>query len=477
MVAAIRNRDLAGALRIVKERNPFPMTCGRVCPHPCETICRRNIADGGVAIGHLERYVGEWERGTGRHIPLECAPFTGRRIAIVGAGPAGLSCAYFLRRLGHQPIVYESRPEPGGMLRYGIPEYRLPRSVVAWEIEGILRLGVQVRTEATLGKDFSLKDLSEQGFEAVFLATGAWTVPHLCVPGEYAEGVVASLDFLTSASTRRPSLSKKQVAVIGESNTAMDCARICIRLGAKSVTVICPTARKEMTARKRDVERAEEEGVRILFGTSPVRVLLGPDGAAASLEFVELGLESAEETRMELQNREPGTRQIISSNLIVIAYERKPDLEVFEKAGAGYPLFFTQEATLASQEGSLLAAAPNIFAGGDLRTGRATVVGAVAEGRHGANTIHHLLAFGKFPSEENLLRRVNPKSILKNVTVAHLVPKATVSELPVWMRVRSFIEEVEGPLSEEQAGNEAYRCLRCGTYCYDRSPESFRAVL
>jgi NADPH-dependent glutamate synthase beta subunit-like oxidoreductase len=354
------------------------------------------------------------------------------------------------------------------MLRYGIPPYRLPRSVVDWEIEGILRLGVAVLTGTALGRDFTLDSLTGNGFEAVFLGLGAWTVPPLGIPGEAADNVLASLDFLSAAGTRIDSLAGRSVVIVGESNTAMDCSRIGIRLRADRVTVICPTGRKEMTARKRDVERAEEEGARILFGTRPVRIVTGPAGQAISMECVDLLPVEGQKAPAESDERPSHGRFLLSADLVVIACERTPDLEVLSQAGGTGGFCFTKKSSLAAEKTTLLASPPGIFTGGDMHTGRATVIGAVAEARRAARAIHQLLTYGKITVPKNLHRKVNPKSILKRVSVSRKIPKVRVRELPVERRIRSFIEEIEGTLSDEQARAEAARCLRCGTTCYDR---------
>ncbi len=467
-VGHLIRRERENALLTIKMRNPFPLTVGRTCPHPCENICRRNIADEGVAIGHLQRYLGEWERRSGRRIPIACLPDTGRRVAVIGSGPAGLSCAYFLRRLGHQPTVFEARSGLGGMLRYGIPAYRLPRDIVDWEIRGILELGMEVRTQASLGRDFTLTGLRHEGFEAIFLGLGAWTIPPLCVPGETAEGVWQSLDFLAAVGVDDlRGLQHKQVVVIGESNTAMDCARSSIRLGAGAVSVICPRDRQEVSARKRDVTRAEEEGVCIRFMTRPVRILENTSGRVEGVVCRNFKSDPDASQKRVRYLPIPGSDTRINADLVIIAYDRKPDLGcLLEGEDAAITFKITPAPTLEADGITLLAAAPNIFAAGDMHTGRATVVSAVAGGRMAARSIHYLITTGKVPVPRNLHRRVNPRSILKGIMLAPGPPRVTLKELPVAVRCRSFTEEVVATLSDRQAHLEAQRCLQCGTCCY-----------
>ncbi|MCB2149588.1 MAG: FAD-dependent oxidoreductase, partial [Deltaproteobacteria bacterium] len=467
-VGHLIRKEREKALLTIKMRNPFPLIVGRTCPHPCENICRRNIADEGVAIGHLQRYLGEWERQSGRRIPIACLPDTGRRVAVVGSGPAGLSCAYFLRRLGHRPTLFEARCEPGGMLRYGIPAYRLPRDIVDWEIRGILEMGVEIRTQAALGRDFTLTELRQDGFQAIFLGMGAWTIPPLDIPGETADGVWKSLDFLAAVGADDlRNLKQKQVVVIGESNTAMDCARSSIRLGAGAVSVICPRDRQEVSARKRDVTRAEEEGVGIRFMTRPLRILADPSGRVEGVVCRRFAPDPDNSKKQVPYFPIPGSDTRIDADVVIIACERKPDLGcLLEGDDAAIGLKSTPASTLAAEGITLLAAAPDIFAAGDMHTGRATVVSAVAGGRMAARSIHYLITTGKIPVPRNLHRRVNPRSILKGIMTVPGPPRVTLKELPVAVRTRSFTEEVVATLTDRQAHREAQRCLQCGTCCY-----------
>lgn len=465
-IRQLLKKNRSAALLTTKERNPFPLTVGRVCPHPCENICRRNFAEQGVAINHLLRYLGEWERGSGKHIPIPCAPDTGHKVAIVGGGPAGLSCAYFLRRAGHRPVIFEAQAQLGGMLRYGIPEYRLPKHIVDWEIEGILRLGVEVRTQVKLGRDLTLMALERNGFEAFFLGLGAWTTPHLCIPGEASRGVYGSLDFLSGVSTVIRTLERKRIVVVGDSNTAMDCARSSIRLSAKSVTVICPCEREDMTARRRDVDRAQEEGVHICFTTLPVQIVSDINGDVTGIEYCRLvdGSKGSNKHGHIIK----GSLTRMNADLVIAAYERKPDMTcLLEGNSTGHDFHITSKETLEAERFSQLAAAPNIFAAGDLQTGRSTVISAVAGGRLAARSIHYLLTTGSIPQPANLARKVNPKSILKNICVESTIAKITIPELPVSIRRDSFVEEVVSTISGKQALRESSRCLQCGTLCYD----------
>lgn len=471
-IQQLRQGDFAGALLTIKERNPLPLSCGRVCLHPCENICRRNIADHGLAINRLQRFLSEWEMESGRRLPIDCTADTGHRVAIVGGGPAGLSCAYFLRRIGHRPIIFEAKPRLGGMLTYGIPEYRLPKRIVDWEIDGILQLGIEARTQRVCGQDFNLQTLQDEGFKAVFLGIGAWMVPSLGIPGETAEGVIASLAFLDQAKRTLHSLYKQQVVVIGESNTAMDCSRSCIRLGAKFVTVLCPCNRKEMSANKRDIDRAMEEGVHILFLTQPTRVEADTAGHVTHLKYCRLTEQAEADAEKIVPSPIPGSEALLQADTVIVAMERKPDLACLYDADKPFPFKETAHHTLAVNADTLQTALPHVFAAGDLHTGRATVIKAVAGGRQAARSIHYFLTRGRIPVPENLQKKIIRKSILKHVTVTDHIPRVRIREVPVEIRRRSFSEEVKGSISQSNALLESRRCLNCGLVCYDSGKDA-----
>ncbi|MFO7688326.1 MAG: FAD-dependent oxidoreductase, partial [Desulfobacterales bacterium] len=296
-IACIREGDYAGAVNTIRERNPLLLACGRVCPHPCENYCRRGIEDEPVSINQLKRFAADYEMNSGKRLPIACAPDTGKKVAVIGGGPAGLTNAYFLRRLGHAVTIFDMMPKLGGMIRYGIPEYRLPKEVLQWEIDGILNLGIEHRPNVKLGRDFTLADLETEGFDAVFMGIGAWKDYSLKVEGEDLKGCYTGIDFLTKFAVnqqagepaRKVAIGRK-CAVIGGGNTAIDCVRTLVRLGAEEVSIVYRRTRKEMPANEVEIVAAEHEGVKFHFLAAPTRISGDENGRVTHLEFLKMQL-------------------------------------------------------------------------------------------------------------------------------------------------------------------------------------------
>jgi formate dehydrogenase beta subunit len=464
----IRQGDYAGAVQTIRERNPLLLACGRVCPHPCESNCRRGVADDPVSINQLKRFAADYEMNSGRHLPVSIAPETGKRIAVVGGGPAGLTCAYFLRRLGHQVTIFEAMPKLGGMLRYGIPEYRLPKQVLDWEIQGILDLGVESRTGVRFGADIDLESLLAEGYQAVFLGIGAWKDAKLAVPGEELAGCYTGIDFLSRLAAGEPLSIQPVAAVVGGGNTAIDCTRNLIRLGARKVYLVYRRTRKEMPANAVEVEAAEAEGVELMFLSAPVRVIGNDQGQVTHLEYLrmELGEPDASGRRRPVPVK--GSETLLPADMVISAIGQAPDVAFAAKTDSPLSgLKTTRWSTIDANPATLQTNIPYLFTAGDAATGPALVVDAIGGGRRAARSIHQYV-MGKpvTAAADELGRTLITGTIFDRVAGVIPRPRAEMVELAVAERVRSFIE-VDQVLTEAAARSESDRCLYCCLTCYN----------
>ncbi|WP_319543239.1 FAD-dependent oxidoreductase [uncultured Pseudodesulfovibrio sp.] len=470
----LKRGDMRGALLTIKERNPLPLTVGRLCPAPCETICRRNIVGEGVAIHTLLRFVADWEMDSGVRVKVDCNPPTGHRVAIIGSGPAGLSCAYFLRRIGHEPVIFERREQVGGMLRGVIPEYRLPRKVVDWEVQSILDHGITVKNGVEFGKDFTLSDLESEGYEAIFIATGAWKVPPLDIENSNVTGIVSAVDFLVNVDRKTTALKGKKVVVIGNSNTAMDVVSSCVRLGSE-VHVLIPCIQRKMSANKNEVKRASEIGGNLLYLTSPTRIL-AENGKMTGIEYCELQYDDPQKATGKAKPIK-GTEKILTADLLVVATDRIVDESPFKDQNGEFLFSMdSKSGGIKSDPTTLQTDIPHVFAGGEVHTGRNIIIQAVADGRRAARAIHYFVSQGDIPDSENPQLRIIPETILKDMHVTYTIPRINVPEITVEERKSTFREEVKGGITYEAARKEASRCLRCGLTCYDSEAGAEYAV-
>lgn len=463
--------DYAGAVLTIKERNPLLLSCGRVCPRPCEEVCRRGHADEPVGINMIKRFVADWELNSGTRVPIPIANDTGRKIAIVGGGPAGLSCAYFLRRLGHSPTIFEAMPELGGQLRYGIPEYRLPKADLAWEIEGILKLGIEARTNVSFGKDYDLESLAKDGYESIFLGMGAWKEGTLRIEGEDAPGVMAGIEFLTKVGLGVETGLGKRVIVVGGGNTAIDASRTSVRLGSE-VTLMYRRTREQMPANPEEIEGALDEGVNYEFLAAPKRVILNDKGEAEGLEYIRMELGEPDESGRQRPIPIEGSETIVKADTIIAAIGQKPELSCLYGDGGECALEETRWRTLAANPDTLQTAIPSVFTGGDMHSGPNIAIYAVGEGRKAARSIHQYLTKGEIDVPDNLQREMIPYTLFKTLDPIPPVPRAKMPELCEGDVRTCTFAEVEGALTEEEAHTEAMRCLRCGLTCYNRGDQS-----
>lgn len=449
------------ALDVVRDTCPIPGIVGRVCPHPCESRCKRGEVDESVAICSIKRFLSDWEREN-RILPKEFPVTRREKVAIVGSGPAGLTCAYELRRMGYEVVVFEALLKPGGMLVVGIPENRLPRDLIDWEVEWIKSCGVKIMCGVKVGEDIKLSEIKNE-YSAVFIATGAHRGLKMGIPGEELEGVVDAIEFLRDVNIE--GVRKKpgdKVVVIGGGNTAIDAARTALRLGC-DVNIVYRRSRVEMPANPWEVNEAEAEGVKIHYLAQPVRIL-GEGGRVVGMECLkcELGEPDASGRRRPVPI--PGSEFVVEADCIIPAVSQEPDFgplqKEFEELGVKiHPRWHS----IVVDEVTLQTNVPWIFAGGDVTTGPATVVEAIGAGRRAAKMIDRYLRGEILKTEEKPL---NPPRHLTEREKKKIpkIPRQIVPKLSLGERVNNF-REVELGLSEEQAQAEARRCLMCGPCC------------
>lgn len=454
--ALIGHGQVEKAWEIIREENPLPMVLGRVCPHPCEAKCRRGEVDEPIAICALKRFAADKMRDNLKKVGPAPVFFPDERVAVVGSGPAGLTAAYDLAKRGYPVTVFEELAEPGGWLRAGIPEYRLPRDVLDDEIDAIKRLGVEIRLGVRVGKDLTFDQLKSEGYKAFFIGVGAHKGLKMGIPGEDEfGGFVDATAFLKKVNLEEKKSPGRRVCVIGGGNSAIDAARTSLRLGAEEVHIVYRRLREQMPANPAEIEAAIEEGIHLDFLTAPVRIL-GEAGKVVGMECIknELGEPDASGRRRPVPIK--GSNFVIECDLILPAIGQEPDLSFLNgdlKFEIGrWHNFVVDEKTLATN-------IPGFFAGGDAVTGPATVVQAVAAGHRAAVSIDCYLR------EKAYTGYWYPKPHLQ---VAKLelteedekLVRPKLPELPAVERAASF-DEVELGLDERSALCEARRCLRC----------------
>ena len=441
------------ALRLHRERNPFVAVCARVCFHPCEGKCRRSTLDEPLSVRSVKRFLADQQKGFPVPAPIGNGSNAGRKVAIVGAGPAGLSCAYFLARLGYRPTVLEAESKPGGMLLQAIPSYRLPRDVLAEEIRGIADQGVTIRTKKKLGRDFSLSSLKEDGYEAVFLGVGAPQGMSLGMKGEDMKGVVDALGFLQEYNVTGKAKVGKDVVVIGGGNAAVDAARTALRLGAASATVVYRRTRAEMPAYEEEVEEAEREGVKFQFLAAPLE-LVGKNGAVASARFrtMELGEFDKTGRRKPVAHGENDFTLAADMVIAAIGQTLKPE-ELFD----GVSVRLNERQYLAADPVTGQTSLDWVFAGGDAASGPSSVVEAIAAGERAAVGMDQYLT-----GASHAAWRTNRLADSFFDPDADPVPgnRPGLKLIPVTARKGSFAE-VETTWTRSVALAESKRCLRC----------------
>ncbi len=398
-ISLILKEDFLGAARKIKEMNSLPAVCGRVCPQEdqCEKMCILGKKGEPVAIGRLERFAADFERACGEFVMPQMEPPTGKKVAVVGSGPAGLTLAGDLIKKGHEVTIFEALHKAGGVLVYGIPEFRLPKAIVQAEVDYLKKLGVEIRTNMVIGKIYTVDELLANGYNAVFLGTGAGLPTFMNIPGENLNGVYSANEYLTRSNLMKaylfpkydtPIARGKRVAVLGGGNVAMDAARTAIRLGAEEVYIVYRRSKKELPARIEEVHHAEEEGIQFHFLTLPVEILGNEDGWVCGMRCQRMELGEPDESGRRRPIPIPGSEFVIEVDMVIVAIgtganplipSTTPDLKTNKW---GY-IIADPETGATSKKG--------VYAGGDIVTGSATVILAMGAGRKAANAIHKYL--------------------------------------------------------------------------------------
>jgi NADH-quinone oxidoreductase subunit F len=449
-VSLVRAGRIDDAYKVLKRTNPFPSVCGRVCGHTCQMKCRRGQLDEPVAIMHLKRFITDHARRS----EVKPLPTTEKeKIAIIGAGPAGLTAALELRKRGYAVTVFEELSEAGGMLRWGIPAYRLPREELDREIKEIIGTGVELRTGTRVGRDISFEDL-ERDFDMIYLAVGAHKSLPLRIPGEDAEGVIGAVEFLRGYHLGKKVKVGKHVAVIGGGNSAIDAARVALRLGAKEVTIYYRREQKEMPAQEWEIKAAEEEGVRIRYLAAPVRIIT-QYGKAVRLELTQMRLDQFDETGRKQPKPILGSEFTERAETVISAISQAADLNFLKKED-GIEIIGEK----VKVDPSLHTTHPRVWAGGDMVTGPAMVIDAIKAGQDAARAIDQTLreAKGERPWVAPEEEKIEIPLEVDEETVEQ--PQAVMPETSPSLRRKDF-REVELGYTLEMAMAEARRCMRC----------------
>lgn len=455
-VGLIANGEYEEALKLIKKRIPLPAAIGRVCPHPCQTACRRGLVDDPIQIAYLKSFAADIDLSSENAYVPDIAVPNGKTVSIVGGGPGGLTAAYFLRIKGYSVKIFDKMPKMGGMLRYGIPQYRLPKELLDKEIKLIEELGVEMINNKTLGVDFTIESLKAES-DAVVIAVGAWKSSPMRVPGESLDGVYGGIDFLRSVIEGNPMPIGKRVAVCGGGNTAMDACRTAVRLGAEEVYVIYRRTMDEMPAEKLEIKEAEEEGVIYKFLTNPAEII-GSDGKVNSirLQVMELGEPDASGRRSPVPVE--GKFETIAVDSVIMAIGQQTDTEGLDG------LELTRRNTIVADESTFMTNIDGVFAVGDATNkGASIAVAAIGEAQKAADVIDSYL-------NGFTVGYRKPFVVEKQVSSEDFADREKISapEMPVVApsdRKKSFTEVALG-FTEEMAKTDASRCLECGCLDY-----------
>ena len=455
-VKEIAEGRFADAVATVKETFPLPAAIGRVCPHPCEKACRRRLVEAPISIAQLKYFAADQVRKDGNEHPIKVAAPTGKKVGIIGGGPAGLTAAFKLAQWGHDVTVYDQMPEMGGMLRYGLPEYRLPKAILKAETDAIAALGVTFVNNFKIGRE-AMFDKLRGWFDAVIVANGAWKSTAMRVKGEDLKGVWGGIDFLRAVVTGQKPEIGERVAIVGGGNTAMDACRTAVRVGAKEVFVIYRRTRKEMPAEDIEITEAEEEGVKFKFLCAPDEIL-GKDGKVCGMRLQVMELGEPDERGRRKPVPVPGQFEEIQLDSVIAAIGQRNDPEGFEA------LPQTPKGTLAADEATFATIIPGVFACGDtVNKGAGIAIGAIAQANEAALAVDAYLRGREYRPVQPILseREVTEKDFADRERLA----RAVMPQRPAEERRHDF-KEVNLGLSPEAAMAEAKRCLECGCHDY-----------
>jgi len=398
-IMLIREKEYAAAARKIKETNSLPAICGRVCPQEeqCEIVCPLHKNYGSVRIGYLERFVADYERDNDLVELPEIAPPTGRKVAIVGSGPAGLTAAGDLIKLGHAVTIFEALHKPGGVLVYGIPEFRLPKNIVQAECDFLADMGVEFQNSTVIGKMDTIDELFEMGYDAIFIGTGAGLPNFMGIPGENLIGIYSANEYLTRSNLMRafdfpnydtPIIHGKNVAVLGGGNTAMDAVRTALRLGADNAYIVYRRSEKEMPARDEEIHHAKEEGIQFRLLTAPIRFLGNSDGRVQAMECIRMELGEPDASGRRRPVPIEGSNYVMEVDLVVVGIGNSSN-PLIPKTTPG--LKCNKWGNIIADEETMLTSRKGVYAGGDIVTGGATVILAAGAGKKAARAMHKYL--------------------------------------------------------------------------------------